>query len=162
MFIFYQNLPAAPPRKEDITPGYGEECPDNPIISMMEKQELGKAVFLLAVPMTTGLVFFKSDTLSPTVVHFTLVANVAGSTAIWNGMLLRKTCSRIANVVEMAGVGSVFLGFHVLVGNHLPPELWLVPAISWFFSVLPFAMAAVPGGGTDQPEVKDQDVCCPV
>nr|GMD29542.1 hypothetical protein MIMGU_mgv1a024924mg [Ipomoea batatas] len=160
VMTFIRGLKSGRNRKE--IPGSGGEEEKSPIVEMMEKQELGKAVFMLAVPMSTGLVLLKSDALSPTAVHFTLVANVAGCTAIWNGLLLRKTCSRIATVVEQAGVGSVFLGFNVLVGNYLPPELRFVPFICWGFSVLPFVMAAVPGGGgggTVLQGGKEENIC---
>nr|GMD22797.1 hypothetical protein MIMGU_mgv1a024924mg [Ipomoea batatas] len=150
---------AAPPIK-DIS-GSDEEGspPEKPIIAAMEKQELGKAVFMLAVPMSTAIMFVKADTVSPAAVRFTLVANALGIAAIWNGILLRKRWPRIASFAEQAGMSSVFLGFHVLVANYLSPELRFFPAICLGFSVLPFVVSAIPGGGKDHHGAKQDDVC---
>nr|GMD22794.1 hypothetical protein CDL15_Pgr009501 [Ipomoea batatas] len=151
-----ENRRGAPPI-EEISGAGDEKPPENPIIAMTENQELGKAVIMLAVPMTTGLMFLQPDTLSPAAARFTLVANAVGVTAIWNGILLRKMWPRVASLVEQAGMGSVFLGLHVLVANYLSPELRFFPVICWGFSVLPFVAAAIPAGGC-----ADQDDVCPV
>nr|GMD29545.1 uncharacterized protein LOC105119170 [Ipomoea batatas] len=154
-----ENRRGAPPIEEISGAGH-EKPPENPIIAMTENQELGKAVIMLAVPMTTGLMFLQPETLSPAATRLTLVANAVGATAIWNGILLRKTWPRAASFVEQAGMGSVFLGLHVLVANYLSPELRFFPVICWGFSVLPFVAAAIPAGaGADQDGVNQDDVC---
>nr|GMD28617.1 hypothetical protein MIMGU_mgv1a024924mg [Ipomoea batatas]GME02431.1 hypothetical protein MIMGU_mgv1a024924mg [Ipomoea batatas] len=147
------------PPRTDISGSDDEGSrPEKPIIAAMEKQELGKAVFMLAVPMSTAIMFVKADTVSPAAVRFTLVANAVGIAAIWNGILLRKRWPRIASFAEQVGMSSVFLGFHMLVANYLSPELRFFPAICLGFSVLPFLVAAIPGGGKDHHGAK-QDVC---
>nr|GLL34111.1 hypothetical protein MIMGU_mgv1a024924mg [Ipomoea trifida] len=148
------------PPRTDISGSDDEGSrPEKPIIAAMEKQELGKAVFMLAVPMSTAIMFVKADTVSPAAVRFTLVANALGIAAIWNGILLRKRWPRIASFAEQAGMSSVFLGFHMLVANYLSPELRFFPAICLGFSVLPFVVSAIPGGGKDHHGAKQDDVC---
>nr|GMD29544.1 hypothetical protein MIMGU_mgv1a024924mg [Ipomoea batatas] len=74
-----------------------------------------------------------------------------------NQELGKATWPRVASFAEQAGMGSVFLGLHMLVANYLSPELRFFPVICWGFSVLPFVAAAIPAGGG-----ADQDDVCPV
>lgn len=62
-------------------------------------------------------------------------------TALWNGILLRKTWKRVSNASELVGVSLTLLVFYGFFAYHLPEDLFWLPLVCWVLSIVPFGVA---------------------
>lgn len=118
--------------------------PIHPIAVLFRSHELGKAVMGFAIPMTTGLLFNQHQGVTHLQASAIALTLSVGFTATWNGLLLRRTCPRVASALEHFGVGSIFLAFFGLVSYFLPLSLMWACWVCCGLSYLPFFLSLVP------------------
>ncbi|KAA8532829.1 hypothetical protein F0562_033054 [Nyssa sinensis] len=122
----------------------------HPIVTILKELELGKTMLTLAVPLTTGLIFFYHTESATLVIKLTVISLSVGCAAIWNGILFQETYPRTANVVQQLGISFVFLGLYGVVGSFLSIELIWIPGVCFGSCILPLVVSAFPGNHRDE------------
>ncbi|KAF2312767.1 hypothetical protein GH714_039960 [Hevea brasiliensis] len=119
---------------------------DHPIFEIVEQQQLGRNVLVLAIPMAIALFsIYKFEPLNvieimPAMRLIALMLSVAVA-LIWNGILLRRIWKRVSNLVELLGIALMFGAFYMFGVLLLPGELALIPAICFMLCLIPFVKA---------------------
>ncbi|XP_054810405.1 uncharacterized protein LOC129311927 [Prosopis cineraria] len=111
----------------------------HPVFDIIESQELGKAVLVLAVPMLMGLSTayqYFTSTVEMNVVAISLCFAFA---SMLNGILSRKACPKVSILVLMSGIVLMILAFYAYSGIILPVYLKWIPVGCFFLSILPIA-----------------------
>lgn len=117
------------------------ESEEIPVLGLMEKQELSKAIFQLGVTLNVGVVALRREKLH-SVEQLIVVANAVGCALIFNGLLLRECTPTFARTAELMGVGLVFVNVHLLFSIHVT-AWWLriLLALCCAFCMRPLVMA---------------------
>ncbi|KAJ6891304.1 hypothetical protein NC651_024717 [Populus alba x Populus x berolinensis] len=125
-----------------------ENQPFHRIIETLRQQELGRHVLILAAPLTIGL--FSVDDLvnEPSALRVMAIALALGFVGIWNGILLRTTCSEASNMIELLGIAFMLLAFFGFIACFLQESLIWIPYLCWVLSLLPFVIALCSTGRT--------------
>ncbi|KAJ7943268.1 putative Ileal sodium/bile acid cotransporter [Quillaja saponaria] len=130
-----------------------EEEHYHPIIKIIEKQELGRHILVLAIPMIIGLKATSNpDSMNSVCVLLVLVGLLFGFSAIWNGILLRKTYPKASIVILVVGIGLMLFVFYTFMGCFLPPSLQWIPGVCWLSYFFPLAMVFFGKNKIDDPE----------
>ncbi|XP_054810516.1 uncharacterized protein LOC129312006 [Prosopis cineraria] len=111
----------------------------HPVLEIIESQELGKAIIVMAVPMLMGLFTayqYFTSTVEMSVVVISLCLAFA---SILNGILSRKTCPKLSILLLMSGIVLMILAFYAYSGIILPVYLKWIPVACFFLSILPLA-----------------------
>ncbi|KAF2312766.1 hypothetical protein GH714_039956 [Hevea brasiliensis] len=118
---------------------------DHPIFEIVEQQQLGRNVLVLAIPMAIALFsIYKFDSsnlieIMPAMRLIALMLSVAVA-LISNGILLR-IWKRVSNLVELLGIALMFGAFYMFGMLLLPGVLALIPAICFMLGLIPFVKA---------------------
>ncbi|KAJ4834140.1 hypothetical protein Tsubulata_044706 [Turnera subulata] len=115
--------------------------PPHPIIQTLREQELGRHVLVLAVPMTIGLFSVYNPVNAAFASRLTAIALSIGFAGIFNGILLRRTCHRASNVMELLGISLVLLAFFGFISLFVPDNLTWIPSLCWVSSLILFVVA---------------------
>lgn len=112
----------------------------DPIIEILREQELRRHVLVLAIPMAVGLFSIYKLVTVPLALQLVAVALSLGFVGIWNGILLRRTCHEMSNVIELLGIAFMLLAFFGFIAFILPKKLIWIPLLSWVLSLVVFAI----------------------
>ncbi|KAJ7943304.1 hypothetical protein O6P43_032879 [Quillaja saponaria] len=120
-----------------------EEEDYHPVIKIIRKQELGRHILVLAIPMMMGIIASYNPLSMNACTLFVVVALLFGFAAIWNGILLAKTYPKVSVLILVTGIGLMLFAFLALVGCLLPLKLKWIPVLCWFFTLFPLAKAVL-------------------
>ncbi|KAJ7943267.1 hypothetical protein O6P43_032845 [Quillaja saponaria] len=119
-----------------------EEEHDHPIIRIIDEQELGKHIFVLAIPLMIGLMANKADSISVCML-LVLLGLSFGFAAILIGILLRKTYPKASVVILVTGIGLMLFAIFVFMGCFVPPrQIWVrgVLGVCWLSTLFPLSL----------------------
>ncbi|KAJ7943270.1 hypothetical protein O6P43_032848 [Quillaja saponaria] len=121
-----------------------EEEHYHPMIQIIDEQQLGKHILVLAIPLMIGLMAtYKADSISVCML-LVLFGLSFGFSAIWNGILLRKTFRKASVVILVTGIGLMLFAIFVFMGCFVPPgHIWVrgVLGVCWLSTLFALGKA---------------------
>ncbi|KZV40944.1 hypothetical protein F511_05189 [Dorcoceras hygrometricum] len=136
-----QSTPPSPERKPGL---------QHPVVKIIMEQNLGKSVLNIGVPTAIAVLVYSVSIDPKTLMVFTyiMVSGLCiGCVAIWNGILLRETFPREANVMELSGIVLVLICLSGVVGSFLLREFVWLPILCGSSCLFPFIIMILPCRG---------------
>ena len=118
------------------------DVPSHPIAQVFREEQLGRNVFLLAMPTATGFMLFYNPTGTvPLPGHLAVGALCVGSTAVWTGILMRKVWPRASGALELLGAALMLVPVFGFLGSRLPEGYLWLPALCLVVCLVPLGVA---------------------
>ncbi|GMN38916.1 hypothetical protein TIFTF001_008133 [Ficus carica] len=133
-------IPTIPQRPQQAI-NSNNDPDDHPIIQVFREEQLGRNIFVLAIPIATGFMAYYNPVSMSLAARLAAVALSVGSAAIWNGILLRKACPKASNASELLGVALMLVAFFGYLGSHLPEAYLWLPVLCLVACLVPLCVA---------------------
>ncbi|EXB44933.1 hypothetical protein L484_026521 [Morus notabilis] len=115
--------------------------PHHPIVQVFREEQLGRNIFVMAVPIATGFMAYYNLGSLPLAGRLAAAALSVGSAAVFNGILLRKAFPKASNTLELLGVALILIAFFGYLGSSLPEGYLWLPVLCFVACLVPLGVA---------------------